>query len=250
MSSLTGSVTGPVRTGDSFSPFPTAGTPQSPLSNASAAWVDADEQSDFGLLLAHARAGMNEQLGQLLQLYRNYLTILATTQIDRKLRRRVSPSDVVQEAMLAAHRDFLQYRGRTEREFLAWLRQILIHTLQGMIDTHIVAKKRTVRCEVSLDWMVERFERSAANLVSALVDPGPSPSAGTRGREAVVALANQLAKLPPQYRDALVLRNLQGLTFEEMAPRLDKSTGAVRMLWLRAMERFKQCYESGEIRIG
>lgn len=246
MSSLTGSIMGPVGTNDSYGPTTAASATESPLSNASAAWVDAEEQTDFGLLLAQARAGMREQLGQMLQLYRNYLTILATTQIDRKLRTRVSPSDVVQEAMLMAHRDFMQYRGRTEREFLAWLRQILIHTLHRVIDTHIRAKKRTVRCEVSLDGIGERFDQSAANLLSALVDPGPSPSAGTRAREAVVALADQLAKLPPHYRDVLVLRNLQGLTFEEVAQRLDKTVGAVRMIWLRAMEKFKQSYESGE----
>jgi RNA polymerase sigma-70 factor (ECF subfamily) len=210
------------------------------LSNASVTGSTLDASSDFGRLLFAARGGANEPLGQLLQLYRNYLTILATTQIDRKLRTRVSPSDIVQEAMLMAHRDFDQYRGRTEREFLAWLRQILIHTLHRIVDTHVKAKKRTVRCEVSLEAMGQRFDRSAANFLSALVDPGPSPSAPARGRETVVALADQLAKLPAHYRDVLVLRNLQGLPFEEVAQRLDKNVGAVRMLWLRAMERFKQ----------
>jgi RNA polymerase sigma-70 factor (ECF subfamily) len=245
MSAIAGS-TGPIKTSDSFGTFSTAGTAQSPLSNASVTWAEVDDQTDFTRLLAHARAGLVEQLGQLLQLYRNYLTILATTQIDRKLRTRVSPSDVVQEAMLMAHRDFTQYRGRSEREFLAWLRQILIHTLHRVIDTHVRAKKRTVRCEVSLEQIGERFDQSAANLLSALIDPGPSPSAGPRAREAVVALADQLGKLPPHYRDVLVLRNLQGLGFEEVAQRLDKSVGAVRMIWLRAMEKFKQSYESGE----
>jgi RNA polymerase sigma-70 factor (ECF subfamily) len=129
---------------------------------------------------------------------------------------------------------------------LAWLRQILIHTLHRVIDTHVRAKKRTVRCEISLEQIGERFDQSAANFVPALVDPGPSPSAGPRAREAVVALADQLGKLPPHYRDVLVLRNLQGLGFEEVAQRLDKSVGAVRMIWLRAMEKFKQCYETGE----
>jgi RNA polymerase sigma-70 factor (ECF subfamily) len=202
--------------------------------------ANIDASSSFARLLFAARGGANEPLGQLLQLYRNYLTILATTQINRKLRTRVSPSDIVQEAMLMAHRDFDQYRGRTEREFLAWLRQILIHTLHRVVDTHVRAKKRTVRCEISLEAIGERFDRSAANFLSALVDPGPSPSAPARGRETVVALADQLAKLPAHYRDVLVLRNLQGLPFEEVAQRLDKNVGAVRMMWLRAMERFKQ----------
>src|SRR4051812_43409404 len=80
-------------------------------------------------LLREARDGNEQQLGRLLTLYRNYLTILATTQLDARLRRRISPSDLVQEAMLGAYRDFLKFRGSSERELLAWLRQILINCL-------------------------------------------------------------------------------------------------------------------------
>ena len=80
-------------------------------------------------------------------------------------------------------------------------------------------------------------------LRTALADPGPSPSTPARQRERAVALADQLAKLRPEYRDVIVLRNLQGLSFEEIAERMDRKTGAVRMLWLRAIEKFKQVYE-------
>ena len=55
-------------------------------------------------LIDQARADGNEPLGRLLQLYRNYLSILATAQLDARLRRRVSPSDLVQEALLGAYR--------------------------------------------------------------------------------------------------------------------------------------------------
>ncbi len=58
-----------------------------------------------------------------------------------------------------------------------------------------------------------------------------------------MALADQLARLPPQYRDVIVLRNLQGLSFEEVADRMDRKPGAVRMLWLRAIEKFKLIYQ-------
>jgi RNA polymerase sigma-70 factor (ECF subfamily) len=194
-------------------------------------------------LLGDARQGMGEQLGQLLQLYRNYLTLLATTQIDRKLRVRVSPSDLVQEAMLAAHRDFEKFRGTTEREFLAWLRQVLINCLHHLVDAHVKAKRRDIRREISIEQMGAALDRSAVNFCNVLADPGPSPSTPVRRREAAVALADQLAKLRPQYREVIVLRNLQGLSFEEIASRMERSAGAVRMLWLRAMDKFKQVYE-------
>lgn len=199
--------------------------------------------SDVEHLLDEARQGRLETLGQLLQLYRNYLTILATTQLDRRLRRRMSASDLVQEAMLAAHRDFGKFRGCTEREFLAWLRQILIHCLHHAVETHVKAQRRDVRREVSIDQAGLAVDRSAPDFAHTLADPGPSPSAPARQRERAVALADQLAKLRPEYRDVIVLRNLQGLSFDEIAERMDRRTGAVRMLWLRAIEKFKQVYE-------
>jgi RNA polymerase sigma-70 factor (ECF subfamily) len=194
-------------------------------------------------LLDEARRGQTESLGQLLQLYRNYLTLLATTQLDRKLRRRMSPSDLVQETMLAAHRDFARFRGGTEREFLAWLRQILIHCLHHAIEAHLKAKMRDVRCEVSIERVNAALDRSVVNFAQVLADPGPSPSVPLRERERVVVLANQLARLRPEYRDVIVLRNLQGLSFEEVAERMNRKPGTVRMLWLRAIEKFKQIYE-------
>jgi RNA polymerase sigma-70 factor, ECF subfamily len=194
-------------------------------------------------LMGEAREGQREALGTLLQSYRNYLMILATTQLDRRLRRRMNPSDLVQDAMLAAHRDFPKFRGGSERELLAWLRQILINCLHHAIEMHLKAKRRDVRCEVPIDQVSAALDRSVMRFVQVLADPGPSPSAPVRQRERAVALADQLAKLPPQYRDVIVLRNLQGLSFEEVAERLDRKPGAVRMLWLRAIEKFKHVYE-------
>jgi RNA polymerase sigma-70 factor, ECF subfamily len=191
-------------------------------------------------LLEEARQGEPEVFGDLLQLYRNYLTILASTQLDRRLRRRMNPSDLVQETMLAAHRDFDKFRGSSEREFLAWLRQILINCLHHAIETHVKAKMRDIRREISIEQVNAALDRTAVNLGNVLADGGPSPSAPARQRERVVALADQLARLRPQYRDVIVLRNLQGLSFEEIADRMDRKPGAVRMLWLRAIEKFKQ----------
>lgn len=186
------------------------------------------------------------QLGKLLQVYRNYLTVLASTQLDARLRRRVSPSDLVQEAMLGAYRDFPQFAGNSERELLAWLRQILIHCLHHAYETHFLARRRDVRCEVSLDDVQRALDQSAAGLAQFVADRGPSPSAPARQREFAVAIADLLARLRPEYRDVIVLRNLQGLPFEEVALRMDRKPGAVRMLWLRAIEQFRQLYTASE----
>jgi RNA polymerase sigma-70 factor (ECF subfamily) len=193
--------------------------------------------------LASAREGNEQQIGRLLSLYRNYLTILAATQLDARLRRRISPSDLVQEAMMGAYRDFPKFRGQSERELLAWLRQILINCLHHAYEAHIRAGRRDIRREISLDDMNRAMDRSVTRLKHVLADRGPSPSEPARRRERAVAIADQLAKLKPDDRDVIVLRNLQGLSFEEVAERMGRKPGAVRMLWLRAIERFRQVYE-------
>jgi len=197
-------------------------------------------------LLTQVRRGDKQQLGSLLQLYHNYLTILATAQLDARLRRRVSPSDLVQEAMLGAYRDFSKFRGRSEPELLAWLRQILINCLRHAYRAHVHADRRDLRREISLDEMGHSLDRSAAKLANVLADQAASPSGAASAHERAVEIANHLAQLRPDYRDVIVLRNLQGLSFEEVAERMNRKPGAVRMLWLRAIEKFRQLYEDTE----
>jgi hypothetical protein len=83
------------------------------------------DQSEPGLLLSMARKGNAQAMGQLFELYRQYLKLLAQIEINGPLRAKIDPSDVVQETFLEAHRDFNKFRGMSERELMAWLRQIL-----------------------------------------------------------------------------------------------------------------------------
>ena len=191
-------------------------------------------------LLLAARAGDSESLGRLLQIYWNYLKLLASTKIDRKLHARFSASDVVQEAFLDAHRGFAQFRGETEREFRAWLRQIFVNKLWQLVQQHARAEKRNVHCEASLKAIGAAIGRSTARLESILEASITSPSAGACRRENTVILADQIAGLPEDYREVLVLRHLEGLPFEQVAERMGRSSGAVRMLWMRALEQLRQ----------
>ena len=74
----------------------------------------ANPTSSFTALVRGARQGDKSSIGVLLQQYRNYLMVLASTQLENRLQPRVSPSDVVQETMLRAHKNFGQFRGTTE----------------------------------------------------------------------------------------------------------------------------------------
>ena len=200
---------------------------------------ESSDDSAFASLLLRARKGDTDALGVLLQWYVNYLNILASTQLDHRLRRRVNPSDLLQEAMLAAHRDFGDFHGNSQAELLGWLRQILIHTLHRNFSRHVKAKKRDVRREVSMDEISQRVEESACQMATILPSRVESPSSPMQQREQSVALAHQLSRLRPHYRDIIVYRVIQSLPFDEIAKKMNRSNGAVRMLWLRALEAFK-----------
>ena len=61
-------------------------------------------------------------------------------------------------------------------------------------------------------------------------------------RELAALVADQLAQLPEAYREVIVLRNLEGLAFDEVARRMERTTGAVRVLWLRALDRLRSLH--------
>jgi RNA polymerase sigma-70 factor, ECF subfamily len=197
---------------------------------------------DVLALIAAAQSGGQADVGQLLTLYRNYLQILAATQIDRRLTARLSPSDIVQETMLRAHANFGRFRGSSEGELLAWLRQILVNNLATFVEQHLLAARRDVRREVSLQQLAQSLTQSTIHMAAMIPSRGESPSQIAQHREEAVLLADRLATLPEDYRQVLLLRNLKGLSFDEVAAELGRSASAARMLWLRAIDKLRAMY--------
>jgi RNA polymerase sigma-70 factor (ECF subfamily) len=195
---------------------------------------------DSKQLLAGARAGDSDSLGWLLEIYRNYLHLLASAQLNERLRSRVNPSDLVQETFLRASRHFGEFCGSSEQEWLGWLRTILRRSLLTMVHRQVVARKRSVLREISLQELAIRSGPEASGWTSQIVSPGSSPSAPARRQELSCLLAERLSRLPGPYREVLVLRHLEGLSFSEVAERMRRPPGAVRVLWLRALERLRQ----------
>ena len=180
-----------------------------------------------------------EQIGALLSLYRNYLSLLARTQINDKLKSFLEPSDVVQETYLDAIQGFSKVVGQTEAELMAWLRKILARNICDYARK-VSAQCRDVNRERSLEMSLDR---SSINLVNALGGTGLSPSTQAVQREQAVLVADAIANLPPEYRQVILMRQIHGIPFPEIAERMDRSPGAVRMLWLRALESLKKAID-------
>jgi RNA polymerase sigma-70 factor (ECF subfamily) len=170
------------------------------------------------------------------------MMLLAATKLHTRLQSRISASDVVQETMLKAHRHFAQFQGASERELLAWLRQILLTSLATFVERHMLAAKRDIRREVSLERFHASLDDSASQHRLVLRADCESPSVRAQQHEDAKILAEKLAELPMRYQQVLVLRNIQGLSFEEIATQLNRTLGSTRMLWLRAIERLRAVY--------
>ena len=201
--------------------------------------MTSNSAANAEVLLSQALMGSQECLGRLLHVYHNYLKLLVMSQLERKLLARISASDIVQETFLEASRDFEQFRGSTSNEFWAWLRRILVNNLHRVIEQHVLTKTRDVRREVSLAELAHSLEQSTVRLESILPDPGTSPSGHVQRRELEIELADKLAELPTDYREVIVLRHLEALPFEEVGLRMERSAGAARMLWLRAIQTLR-----------
>jgi RNA polymerase sigma-70 factor (ECF subfamily) len=179
-------------------------------------------------LLGGARAGSSEALGELLEHCRQYLLLVANRQLDARLRGKVGPSDLVQEALLDAQRDFERFAGRSQEELLAWLRRILLNNLANVTRQYRTTGKRQVDREVPLEQL-------------SVVPPAKqdSPSTEAIARERAEALERALGRLPEAAREVIQWRNYDRCSFEEIGRRLGRSAEAARKVWVRALEQLQ-----------
>src|SRR5262245_34260571 len=154
----------------------------------------ATEQPE--MLIERARRGDAGALGVLLEMYRNYIHLSTRLMGGDQFAGRAGASDVVQETFLDACRDFHQFLGGSEREFLVWLRRILAHNVADHLRAHR-SKRRDAGRERSID---DLFDASEQSFDQGLAASGSSPSSQASRRERAVLVADALAKLPPDHR--------------------------------------------------
>ena len=199
--------------------------------------MSSDVGPDPEKLLGLARAGSGPALGQLLELYRSYLALLARLQIGRRLHGKVDAADLVQDTFLEAQRHFPEFRGGTEAELVGWLRQILAGLLANLVRRYLGTQRRDVRLEREL---ADELERSSRALDQNLAAPQSTPSQRAARREQAVLLADALGRLPDDYREVIILHHLEGLTFPEIARRMGRTVDSVKNVWARALAQLRR----------
>jgi RNA polymerase sigma-70 factor (ECF subfamily) len=197
----------------------------------------SDAAWNFNTWLSQARAGDATAWQRLVDQYRHYLPLLTRLQLGRAMQAKLDTDDLVQEVFLRAWENLDQFRGATEAELVAWLRQILANCLAKAIRRYRGTQARDVLRERRLS---QELEESSRAIDQGLAVSDSSPSRQAARREQGVLLANALQQLPEHYREVLILRHLEGLTFPAVARRMGKSTAAIEGLWARALRRLRK----------
>ncbi|MGH7173639.1 MAG: sigma-70 family RNA polymerase sigma factor [Gemmataceae bacterium] len=185
--------------------------------------------------LAEARGGSSKALGQVLEACRGYLLRIAGRRLSDDLRSKGGASDLVQQTFLDAQCQFERFQGESEKELLAWLRQILLHNLAHFQRRYRATAKRDLGHEIPLTGAASSTDGGAD-----LATQTPSPSEQMVAREEAEAVQQAMERLAEDYRQVLALRHQEQLTFEEIGRRLGRSTSGARALWLRAVERLNE----------
>lgn len=193
-----------------------------------------EPDQELASLIRLARDGDTAALGRLLDQYRAYFQILAARGIGPRLGRRFNASDVVQQTMLEACRDFVQFLGGGEPELVSWLERILQRNISQLVRDHVATQKRAISREQTRD--------ATEGADQAYFEPAAqhsSPSQRAMRGEDAIRLARALTELPEDQREAVRLRHLEGWSLAEIAEYFERTPAATAGLIKRGMQKLR-----------
>jgi RNA polymerase sigma-70 factor (ECF subfamily) len=156
----------------------------------------------------------------------------------RYLRNPADAEDVAQEAFVKAYRALPQFRG--DSAFYTWLYRIAINTAKNALAAR---ERNPVSYEVDL-----QGNDDSTDMVSRLKDP-ETPEGLALTEEIRDTVNHAIGELPEDLRTAIVLRELEGMSYEEIAASMDCPVGTVRSRIFRAREaidrRLREVFDGG-----
>lgn len=188
-------------------------------------------------LIARIRQGDASAFTPLFEKYRKRLALLIHYKIGHELRRLADVEDVLQETFLEAFRDLERFQYEKPGGFFSWLSRIADHVIADAARFHGRRKRRAD---------LVRF-RSEGNPDGPEPADSATPSRLLAEKESLQALIQKLDRLPEDYRRAILLAKVEGLSNAEMAEQLGRSKDAAALLLHRAIKRFRAIRESDKL---
>lgn len=196
-----------------------------------------NRESEHDEILARAARGDPSARAQLLEQHRDRLKRMVALRLDRRVLKRVDPSDIIQETLIQANHKLDEYLRQQPIPFYPWLRQLAWDQLVTAYRRHVVAHRRSTIRE---DFVPDLSDESVAELATFLCDLSEEPLRKLLRAEAQGRLRDALSQLAEQDREILVLRYLEQLSTADTAAILKLGLSAVKMRHLRAIERLRE----------
>lgn len=187
--------------------------------------------------ITEAKHGDPLAVSKLLAAYHLVLRARADARMDRLLKARLEPEDVLQEVYIQVLRQIDRFEGHSPNEFLNWTLTILDHKLINL-RKFLRSQRRDVARETSAKGTIKN--ESCWNLLDQLYIDSHSPSRLVRREEAVGALLACMSSLSESHRQVLQMRFLRGHSVDEAANSLGITKGAVVALTRRALAALRQ----------
>jgi RNA polymerase sigma-70 factor (ECF subfamily) len=181
--------------------------------------VSGVEQSDLELV-KRAQRGERGAFDLLVLRYQHKVVKL----VARLLRDQAEAEDVAQEAFVKAYRALGSFRG--DSAFYTWLYRIAVNTARNSIASR---QRRPLDYEADLS-------ESELSAVESRMRHGDTPEAAVLSEEIRETVNRAVGELPEDLRTAIILREVEGLSYEEIAAAMDCPVGTVRSRIFRARE--------------
>ncbi len=198
-----------------------------------------EETGENDELFRLAVAGDGRSWEALVERSHHRLRRMVAFRLDQRLRGRVDPSDVLQDAYLTAWRDLGAYLLRPEIPFFLWLRGIAGNTLRELHRHHLGTQMRDPRREVSIHGGALAETTTTAIAAELLGDLTRASEEAVR-LERKLRLQQALDAMDPLDREVLALRHFEQLSPAETARALGIKEKAAAMRYVRALRRLKE----------
>jgi len=188
---------------------------------------------DEPALIAAAQAGDLNAFNQLITDYQSPVYNLAY----RIMGDGDSASDAVQEAFISAYKNLQHYRGGS---FKAWLMRIVTNACYDEL------RRRKRRPAASLEALTVVEQGPDAETEASLVSHAESPEAFTERRELARQLQTCLDGLPEDMRSVVVMSDVMGMEYAEIAASTGAALGTVKSRLSRARARMRACLRQSD----
>ena len=143
--------------------------------------------------------------------------------------------DLTQETFLRAFQNIDRFRG--DADVRTWIYRIAINQARNRFRWW---RRRRLDATVSLD---QKLGESGQSLIGTLAEPSENPEQQTLARERELALRSALQRLGQAYRETVILRDIEGFTYEEIAETLDINVGTVKSRLARGRRELRKKLE-------